>query len=159
MFSSQQLLLLGLMLCFGLVCGDEAPETMPDVIKEDVISDRFENTTQKVIRVNPLDLPSKKDHTGNSMNSAVIQKMKQQKQLQFIFDQASSRNNNLGLASQALPVEVTPGAYPIYYVVAKTNGRFGKFPIKAFGSPAAFNKYLLKSKAEPIPRAQRYERR
>ncbi|XP_030387437.1 uncharacterized protein LOC115634034 isoform X3 [Scaptodrosophila lebanonensis] len=73
MFSSQQLLLLGLMLCFGLVCGDEAPETMPDVIKEDVISDRFENTTQKVIRVNPLDLPSKKDHTGNSMNSAVIQ--------------------------------------------------------------------------------------
>ncbi|KAH8418560.1 hypothetical protein KR222_001462, partial [Zaprionus bogoriensis] len=77
-------------------------------------------------------------------------KMKQQKQLHFPLESGVS-------SEEALPIQVTPGAYPIYYVVSKTNGRFGKFPIKSFRSPAEFAKYLIKSKAEPIPRNQRFE--
>ncbi|XP_034109547.1 uncharacterized protein LOC117571488 [Drosophila albomicans] len=80
-------------------------------------------------------------------------KTKQQKQLQFPPETKSSPSD----PDTALPIQVTPGAYPIYYVVSKTNGRFGKFPIKSFRSPAEFAKYLIKSKAEPIPRNQRFE--
>ncbi|XP_022229283.1 uncharacterized protein LOC111078744 isoform X2 [Drosophila obscura] len=71
MFSRQQLMLiclglgvLGLGLCLPI------EEESAD-IKEDVIS--IDNQTQKVIRVHPQDLPSKKDHTGVNMNSALFQ--------------------------------------------------------------------------------------
>lgn len=181
-------------------------EELEDVIKEDVIE--IENKTQKVIRVNPLELPPKQDRNSSLMNSELFQiqtlrpganrprlrqyidskrmrpakgvastastgeatqpalkfsytpelkaspkqklKSKQQKQLHFPLESKLS-------PEEALPIQVTPGAYPIYYVVSKTNGRFGKFPIKAFGSPAEFAKYLIKSKAEPISRNQRFE--
>ncbi|EDW85864.2 uncharacterized protein Dwil_GK22915 [Drosophila willistoni] len=87
---------------------------------------------------------------NNELKAFPKQKQKQQKQLHFILDSD-------GESSQAIPVAMTPGPYPIYYVVSKTNGRFGKFPIKAFRTPAEFSKYLIKSKAEPIPRVQRFE--
>ncbi|KAL7735733.1 hypothetical protein ACLKA6_019988 [Drosophila palustris] len=183
-------------------------EELEDVIKEEVIE--IENQPQKVIRVNPLELPSKQDRNGNQMNSELFQiqtlrpggklprlrqyvdskrmrtakngasatgeatqsdlkysntpelkafpkqklKTKQQKQLFFPLESRV----NVG-ETEALPIQVTPGAFPIYYVVSKTNGRFGKFPIKSFRSPAEFAKYLIKSKAEPIPRSQRFEAR
>lgn len=82
------------------------------------------------------------------------QKLKQQKELKF---DPSGDGVSQGVESQVLPVQMTPGPYPVYYVVSKTNGRFGKFPIKSFGSPAEFSKYLVKSKAEPITRSQRFE--
>ncbi|KAH8280245.1 hypothetical protein KR018_000770, partial [Drosophila ironensis] len=85
------------------------------------------------------------------------QKLKQQKQLKFSPSGADGAGASQGEESQVLPVQMTPGPYPVYYVVSKTNGRFGKFPIKAFGSPAEFSKYLVKSKAEPISRSQRFE--
>ncbi|XP_001360585.3 uncharacterized protein [Drosophila pseudoobscura] len=219
MFSRQQLMLiclgLGVLGCLSL------PIEKPADIEEDVIS--IDNQPQKVIRVHPQDLPSKKDHTGANMNSALFQiqtlrpvtstgnrkyvdskqmrmrmrkrrprpatdgedssqpiqalkqkelkafpkqKTKQQKQLKFIPPQTDAEEYLNGdmdmdtlkdMASQLLPVQMTPGPYPVYYVVSKTNGRFGKFPIKAFGSPAEFSKYLVKSKAEPISRHQRFE--
>ncbi|XP_034479316.1 uncharacterized protein LOC117785428 isoform X2 [Drosophila innubila] len=183
-------------------------EELEDVVKEEVIE--IENKLQKVIRVNPLELPSKQDRNGNQMNSELFQiqtlrpggklprhrqyvdskhmrpvkngrsstgeatqsdlkysntpelkafpkqklKTKQQKQLHFPLETRINAGE-----TEALPIQVTPGAFPIYYVVSKTNGRFGKFPIKSFRSPAEFAKYLIKSKAEPIPRSLRFEGR
>jgi len=84
------------------------------------------------------------------------QKLKQQKQLNL--DARSAAGEQVEeVQGQVLPVQMTPGPYPIYYVVSKTNGRFGKFPIKSFRSPSEFAKYLVKSKAEPIARDQRFE--
>ncbi|KAH8309237.1 hypothetical protein KR059_007318, partial [Drosophila kikkawai] len=89
------------------------------------------------------------------------QKLKQQKQLNL---DAKGDGVQVRLSldgnqaeSRSVPVQMTPGPYPIYYVLSRTNGRFGKFPVKAFRSPAEFSKYLVKSKAEPIGRDQRYE--
>ncbi|KAH8348813.1 hypothetical protein KR084_011302, partial [Drosophila pseudotakahashii] len=82
------------------------------------------------------------------------QKLKQQKQLNL---DARQQVDRVEVQGQVLPVQMTPGPYPIYYVVSKTNGRFGKFPIKSFRSPSEFAKYLVKSKAEPIARDQRFE--
>ncbi|XP_017132944.1 uncharacterized protein LOC108149689 isoform X1 [Drosophila elegans] len=83
------------------------------------------------------------------------QKLKQQKQLNL--DTRLAGEGVVVGQGQVLPVQMTPGPYPIYYVVSKTNGRFGKFPIKAFRSPSEFAKYLVKSKAEPIARDERFE--
>ncbi|EDW91074.1 uncharacterized protein LOC6530446 isoform X1 [Drosophila yakuba] len=93
------------------------------------------------------------------------QKLKQQKQLNLdargagdlSAGQQLEQVKQVEVGGQVLPVQMTPGPYPIYYVVSKTNGRFGKFPIKSFQSPAEFAKYLVKSKAEPIGRDQRFE--
>lgn len=91
------------------------------------------------------------------------QKLKQQKQLNL-----DARGDDVRVRlslggdeseSRSVPVQMTPGPYPIYYVLSRTNGRFGKFPVKAFRSPAEFSKYLVKSKAEPIGRDQRFELR
>ncbi|KAH8254332.1 hypothetical protein KR032_009595, partial [Drosophila birchii] len=89
------------------------------------------------------------------------QKLKQQKQLNL---DAKGDGVQVRLSldgnqaeSRSVPVQMTPGPYPIYYVLSRTNGRFGKFPVKAFRSPAEFSKYLVKSKAEPIGRDQRFE--
>ncbi|XP_017962494.1 uncharacterized protein LOC108655256 isoform X1 [Drosophila navojoa] len=79
-------------------------------------------------------------------------KRKQQKQLHYPVESSPAT-----ATVEPLPVQMSPGPYPIYYVLSKTNGRFGKFPIKSFRSPAEFAKYLIKSKAEPIPRTQRFE--
>ncbi|XP_020801305.1 uncharacterized protein LOC110178498 isoform X2 [Drosophila serrata] len=92
---------------------------------------------------------------------AVDQKLKQQKQLNL---DAKGDGVQVRLSldgnqaeSRSVPVQMTPGPYPIYYVLSRSNGRFGKFPVKAFRSPAEFSKYLVKSKAEPIGRDQRFE--
>ncbi|KAH8390352.1 hypothetical protein KR200_006545, partial [Drosophila serrata] len=89
------------------------------------------------------------------------QKLKQQKQLNL---DAKGDGVQVRLSldgnqaeSRSVPVQMTPGPYPIYYVLSRSNGRFGKFPVKAFRSPAEFSKYLVKSKAEPIGRDQRFE--
>ncbi|KAH8372778.1 hypothetical protein KR009_004692, partial [Drosophila setifemur] len=187
-------------------------------IKEDVIN--IANQTQKVIRVHPQDLPSKKDSSGSQINSALFQiqtlrpgsasiagfgsttesdqrqyvdskqmrkrrprpaklqdvaasgedamqpalkyplkafpkqKLKQEKQLNF-----NTKGNGVSVekVTQVLPIKMTAGPYPLYYVVSKTNGRFGKFSIKAFSSPEEFSKYLIKSKGEPISQNQRFE--
>ncbi|XP_033255644.1 uncharacterized protein LOC117195099 [Drosophila miranda] len=198
MFSRQQLMLI----CLGLrvlSCLSLPTEKSAD-IEEDVIS--IDNQPQKVIRVHPQDLPSKKDHTGANMNSALFQiqtlrpvtstgnrKYVDSKEMRMRMRKRRPRpatdeneateatkvhppqtdaeeylNGDMDMdtlkdmASQLLPVQMTPGPYPVYYVgTSKTNGRFGKFPIKAFGSPAEFSKYLVKSKAEPISRHQRVE--
>ncbi|XP_032572222.1 uncharacterized protein LOC6609211 isoform X2 [Drosophila sechellia] len=161
MFGNHRLMLF----CFCLVAltwACLAIEESTD-IEEDVIS--IANQTQKVIRVHPQDLPPKKDTTGSQMNSPFIQKLKQQKQLNLDARGAGELSagrqveqvKQVEVGGQVLPVQMTPGPYPIYYVVSKTNGRFGKFPIKSFQSPAEFAKYLVKSKAEPIGRDQRFE--
>jgi len=73
------------------------------------------------------------------------QKLKQQKQLNLDARSAAGeqvdRVDQVEVQGQVLPVQMTPGPYPIYYVVSKTNGRFGKFPIKSFRSPSEFAKY------------------
>ncbi|KAH8371109.1 hypothetical protein KR093_006266, partial [Drosophila rubida] len=201
--STLQLLLVALWAVLAVGVAKESQE----LVKEEVIE--IENKPQKVIRVNPQDLPPKQDRNGNQMNSELFQiqtlrpgggnkvarqrqyldsrrmrpakhgeatqtalknsntlelkafpkqklKTKQQKQLQFPLE-TEGRRPLAGGESEALPIQVTPGAFPIYYVVSKTNGRFGKFPIKSFRSPAEFAKYLIKSKAEPIPRTQRFD--
>lgn len=196
-----------LLVCLSaLFCLSLAELAETEVIKDDVIE--IANKTQKVIRVSPLELPSKEDRTpGSHMNSELFQiqtlqrgakhprqrlymdsrrmrsrprisessgeamqpalkfsytpelkafpkqkpKKKQQKQLHYPLEPSPTT------VVEPLPVQMTPGPYPIYYVLSKTNGRFGKFPIKSFRSPAEFAKYLIKSKAEPIPRTQRFE--
>ncbi|XP_017039107.1 uncharacterized protein LOC108086642 isoform X1 [Drosophila ficusphila] len=88
------------------------------------------------------------------------QKLKQQKQLNLDAKTSGEllpRRTEVEVQGQVLPVQMTPGPYPVYYVVSKTNGRFGKFPIKSFRSQSEFAKYLVKSKAEPISRDQRFE--
>ncbi|CAD7014839.1 unnamed protein product [Ceratitis capitata] len=175
------------------------------VITEDVIPD-VENTTQKVIRVNPLDLPAisedasgnmdsslyniqsllpanrnyvnsnhmraKKTRTKDSVpsyanniaDSPIIRQLaepkfrkpsrNQKKNLHFLYNQNTLDGQKV---SKTMRVHVTPGAYPVYYAVAKTNGRFGKYPLKGFRTPTEFLKYLAKSKVAPLEQAQRLE--
>ncbi|XP_037929367.1 uncharacterized protein LOC119663838, partial [Teleopsis dalmanni] len=168
------------------------------VISEDVIPD-VENTTQKVIRVNPLDLPSVKDDPSGNMDSSLFKiqslqpfyrsyvnskrlrkprplelnavtdspihrevkarKQKQQqkqKHLHFLYNQANGLEDGEVL-SKTMRVHLAPGAYPVYYAVAKVNGRFGKFPIKDFSNEADFRKYLQRLKFQPIEFSQRYQ--
>ncbi|XP_037821416.1 uncharacterized protein LOC119610325 [Lucilia sericata] len=168
------------------------------LIKDDVIPDKVEKDTKKVIRVNPLDLPpikedpnalnedsslyniqslkpiNKRKYTNmrrskpqkENMPSAALSdtpiirgfsllpsaektlKPKHQpkkKQLHFLYNQEDLAGN---LLSKTMRVHVAPGAYPVYYVLSKTNGRFGKYPLKSFDSAQAFKKYLVKYKLE-----------
>ncbi|KAM7343890.1 uncharacterized protein ACRADG_010786 [Cochliomyia hominivorax] len=178
------------------------------LITDDIIPDKIERDTKKVIRVNPLDLPPIKDdpnvlnmdsslykiqsikpYTGKrkytnmkrpkpqmEMSSKIpssdtpiirgipllpapekVLKPKHQpknKQLHFLYNQEDLAGN---LLSKTMRVHVAPGAYPVYYVVSKTNGRFGKYPIKNFDSPQAFMKYLKKNKLESLPTLERYD--
>ncbi|XP_054738183.1 uncharacterized protein LOC129244532 [Anastrepha obliqua] len=172
------------------------------VITEDVIPD-VENTTQKVIRVNPLDLPALTEDRSGSMDSSlyniqsilpanrnyvnsnrmrgtkprvknsimntnayppVIRQLiepkfrktlhNQMKQLHFLYNQNAFDQQKL---SKTMRVHVAPGAYPVYYALSKTNGRFGKFPIKGFRTPTEFLKYLAKNKVASLDNAQRLE--
>jgi len=185
---------------------DAKDETKLLVISEDIIPD-IENTTQKVIRVNPLDLPPVKDGSNDTMESSLFQiksltpaerkyinskslrrqkaaaistkrpelsmsrrsppepkylkpkhQQKKQKKFKFLYPNDEEVNE---VASETnlekeVKVQVSPGEYPIFYTVAKVNGKFGKFPIKSFRNLAEFRKYLIKSKQEPIPMSQRY---
>uniref|UniRef100_A0A034WKG3 Uncharacterized protein n=1 Tax=Bactrocera dorsalis TaxID=27457 RepID=A0A034WKG3_BACDO len=169
------------------------------VITEDVIPD-VANTTQKVIRVNPLDLPALTEDSSGSEDSSLykIQSLlpanrnyvnsnrmrgkkkdikaateakvadspiirqltepkfrkpsrNQKKNLHFLYNQEALDGHKV---SKTMIVRVAPGAYPVYYVVSKTNGRFGKYPIKGFRTPTEFLKYLAKSKVTPLEHAQ-----
>ncbi|KNC33328.1 hypothetical protein FF38_06075 [Lucilia cuprina] len=169
------------------------------LIKDDVIPDKVEKDTKKVIRVNPLDLPPiKEDPNALNEDSSLynIQSLKpymgkrkyiqmhrtkpqkanvpqaplsdtpiirgfsllpspektlkpkhqaKKKHLHFLYNQEDLAGN---LLSKTMRVHVAPGAYPVYYVLSKTNGRFGKYPLKSFDSPQAFKKYLVKYKLE-----------
>ncbi|XP_067634426.1 uncharacterized protein [Eurosta solidaginis] len=166
------------------------------VITEDVIPDA-ENTTQKVIRVNPLDLPAiSSDGTVNNedsslykiqslmppnrryvnsnhmrstnkrtkdsvpsieLDSPIIRQVtvpkfrkpgsNKKQHLQFIYNQNALNGQDV---TKAMRVHVAPGAYPVYYVLSKINGRFGKHPIKSFRTPTEFLKYLSKNKVAPL---------
>lgn len=76
------------------------------------------------------------------------------KQLHFLYNQEDLAGN---LLSKTMRVHIAPGAYPVYYVVSKTNGRFGKYPLKSFDSAQAFMKYLRKNKLESLPALERYD--
>lgn len=175
------------------------------VITEDVIPD-VANTTQKVIRVNPLDLPAlSEDSSGsadsslykiqsllpanrnyvnsnrmrgkktrpknvkaatdtNAGDSPIIRQLTepkfrkpsryQKKNLHFLYDQEGLDGHKV---SKTMNVRVAPGAYPIYYAVSKSNGRFGKYPIKGFRTPTELLKYLAKNKVTPLEHAQHSE--
>ncbi|KAH8265635.1 hypothetical protein KR038_000409, partial [Drosophila bunnanda] len=119
----------------------------PPVKAEEQMAPSGEDATQRALKYELKAFPK--------------QKLKQQKQLNL---DAKGDGVQLRLPldgnqaeSRSVPVQMTPGPYPIYYVLSRTNGRFGKFPVKAFRSPAEFSKYLVKSKAEPIGRDQRFE--
>lgn len=172
------------------------------VITEDVIPD-VANTTQKVIRVNPLDLPALSEDSSGSEDSSLykiqsllpanrnyvnsnrmrVKKMppndikaatdskvaespiirqltepkfrkpsrNHKKNLHFLYNQEALDGHKV---SKTMNVRVAPGAYPVYYAVSKTNGRFGKYPIKGFRTPTEFLKYLAKSKVTPLEHAQ-----
>lgn len=178
------------------------------LITDDVIPDKVEKDTKKVIRVNPLDLPTiKEDPSTMNMDSSLynIQTLKpytgkrkytnmrrpkpntemhiskadtadtpiirglplntipkplkpkhqpKKKNLHFLYNQEDLNGN---LLSKTMNVHVAPGAYPVYYVVSKTNGRFGKYPLKSFDSPQAFMKYLRKNKLEELPALETYD--
>ncbi|XP_023172546.1 uncharacterized protein LOC111600587 isoform X2 [Drosophila hydei] len=71
MFGSRRHLLL-LVCLSALFCLSLAELAETEVIKDDVIE--IANKTQKVIRVSPLELPSKEDRTpGSHMNSELFQ--------------------------------------------------------------------------------------
>ncbi|XP_065369187.1 uncharacterized protein LOC135961593 [Calliphora vicina] len=180
------------------------------LITDDVILDKVEKDNKKVIRVNPLDLPTiKEDPNISNIDSSLykIQSLKpysgkrkytnmrrskpqnendiepqatlndtpiirgfsllanpekplkpkhqpKKKQLHFLYNQEDLAGN---LLSKTMRVHVAPGAYPVYYVVSKTNGRFGKYPLKSFDTPQAFRKYLKKNKLEDLPMLETYE--
>lgn len=65
------------------------------------------------------------------------------KHLHFLYNQGDLSGNTL---TKTMPVHTAPGAYPVFYAVARTNGRFGKYPLKSFSTPEAFTKYLHKKK-------------
>ncbi|XP_073846574.1 uncharacterized protein isoform X1 [Musca autumnalis] len=69
------------------------------------------------------------------------------KHLHFLYNQ----DDLLGdIVSKSMRVHTAPGAYPVFYAVAKTNGHFGKYPLKNFSSPQEFRKYLQKNKVEDV---------
>lgn len=76
------------------------------------------------------------------------------KNLHFLYNQEDLAGN---LLSKTMRVHLAPGAYPVYYVLSKTNGRFGKHPLKSFNSPKAFMKYLQQNKLETLPALETYE--
>uniref|UniRef100_A0A1I8PFM4 SPOR domain-containing protein n=1 Tax=Stomoxys calcitrans TaxID=35570 RepID=A0A1I8PFM4_STOCA len=67
------------------------------------------------------------------------------KHLHFLYNQDDLSGN---LVAKTMRVHTAPGAYPVFYAVAKTNGRFGKYPLKSFSTPQAFKKYIQKNKLE-----------
>uniref|UniRef100_T1P7T2 Uncharacterized protein n=1 Tax=Musca domestica TaxID=7370 RepID=T1P7T2_MUSDO len=69
------------------------------------------------------------------------------KHLHFLYNQ----DDLLGdIVSKTMRVHTAPGAYPVFYAVAKTNGQFGKYPLKNFSTPREFRKYLQKNKVENV---------
>ncbi|XP_061394971.1 uncharacterized protein LOC133330550 [Musca vetustissima] len=69
------------------------------------------------------------------------------KHLHFLYNQ----DDLLGdVVTKTMRVHVAPGAYPVFYAVAKTNGSFGKYPLKNFSSAREFRKYLQKNKVDSL---------
>ncbi|XP_055917169.1 uncharacterized protein LOC129949623 [Eupeodes corollae] len=171
-------------------CAKEKTTTAPPNllnIVDDIIPD-VENSTQKVIRVNTVDLPpivqddkngtesslyniqsllppvpvylsSKKFRKPQSAPSSLIEdspiirsqpavkpskpKKSKQKHLHFLYNQPDYDGKSIG---KRMKVRVAPGAYPIYYILAKTNGQFRKQPIKGFRNEVELEKYFEKVK-------------
>lgn len=92
--------------------------------------------------------PIPPDHTSYSLvpspdKTAKAKHLAPKKKLHFLYNQTDLAGNML---SKSVPIRVPAGAYPVYYVIAKTNGRFGKYPLKSFANSKDFVKYLQKNK-------------
>lgn len=159
-------------------------------IVEDYIVD--ESTTQKIIRVNPVDLPALKPQAnGDESNLYNIQQISPFKRKYTLSNsirkktnkpaldnkvssssnehkeiylmkkpQTSKHRNNLKRLkflynihtidgtdipiSRLTRVHIAPGAYPVYYGLAKVNGQFVKNSIKSFSNEEQLIKNLIK---------------
>ncbi|XP_055849175.1 uncharacterized protein LOC129914126 [Episyrphus balteatus] len=168
-------------------CATETTSTPPPNllnIVDDIIPD-VENSTQKVIRVNTVDLPAIIEDDKNSTDSSLYNiqsllpppvylsskkfrkpqvtqtvgdspiirslpelklsktKKPKQKHLHLLYNQQDYDGKQIG---KRMKVRVAPGAYPIYYILAKTNGQFRKQPIKGFRNEQELEKYFEKVK-------------
>lgn len=161
------------------------PEVPSLNIVEDFIVD--ESSTQKIIRVNPVDLPAfRPQENGDESHLYNIQSIypahkrkyllsdeirrksdavpppsKHNKEIYLMKKPPTSKHrNNLkrlkfsynidSIDGTGIPisrltrVHIAPGAYPIYYGIAKTNGRFIKNSIKSFSNEEQLVKNLIK---------------
>uniref|UniRef100_A0A1A9WA48 Uncharacterized protein n=1 Tax=Glossina brevipalpis TaxID=37001 RepID=A0A1A9WA48_9MUSC len=69
--------------------------------------------------------------------------LERRKQLNFLYNRMKS-----DVDGDSMPVHLAPGAYPVYYVMSKSNGYFGKHTLKNFSSAKDFMKYLKTKKIE-----------
>lgn len=181
-----------MLLADGLVCkplADANPSTEVNIV-EDFIVD--ESSTQKIIRVNPVDLPAvKPQENGNESELYNIQNIspaykrkytlsnsirkkndggggatasndKKNKEIYLMKKPPTSKHrNNLKRLkfsyninhtidgtdipiSRLTRVHIAPGAYPVFYGIAKVNGRFVKNSIKSFSNEEQLIKNLIK---------------
>lgn len=190
-----------MLLADGLVCQPvaEAEPSTPEVpllnIVEDFIVD--ESSTQKIIRVNPVELPAlkpqengdeselyniqqispaykrkytlsntiRKKHKDavnaaaassssgdNKMKNKEIYLMKKPptskhrnnlKRLKFSYNIHTIDGTDIPI-SRLTRVHIAPGAYPVYYGIAKVNGQFVKNSIKSFSNEEQLIKNLIK---------------
>lgn len=151
-------------------------------ILDDVIPD-VENTTQKVIRINPIDLPQIVEDKKNNSDSSLYKIQSQHTTPIYLssskFRKSAVVNKNIGDSQilRSVPgkklsksktrhltwlhyfqdnggkqigkktaVRLAPGGYPIYYVLAKSNAKFNKHPIKGFRNQQELEKYSHKIK-------------
>lgn len=177
----------------GLVCHPvDANPSSPEVnIVEDFIVD--ESSTQKIIRVNPVDLPAFRPHeNGDESELYNIQRIYPAHKRKYMLSNEIRRKNDgiTAPSSSSLPsksnkeiylmkkpstskhrnnlkrlkfsynihsidgtdipisrltrVHVAPGAYPVFYGIAKANGRFIKNSIKSFSNEDQLIKNLIK---------------
>ena len=177
----------------GFLCQPvDKPSSSSDIqllnIVEDVIVD--DSTTQKIIRVNPVELPAinpqdtgtesdlyniqqiipkvphKKYTSSNSIRNKnkasnknelfpddkEIYLMKKPtsknkhnhlKRLKFSYDVHTIDGTNIPI-SRLTRVHIAPGAYPVFYGLAKVNGQFIKNSIKSFNNEEQLIKNLIK---------------
>ncbi|KAL9919412.1 uncharacterized protein ACN427_001389 [Glossina fuscipes fuscipes] len=69
--------------------------------------------------------------------------LERRKELNFLYNRMNS-----DVAEGSAPIHLAPGAYPVYYVMSKINGHFGKQTLKSFSSTKDFMKYLKTKKIE-----------
>ncbi|KAL5286326.1 hypothetical protein ACFFRR_007764 [Megaselia abdita] len=194
-------ILLPLLLVFladGLVCqpvADANPATEVPLLNivEDFIVD--ESSTQKIIRVNPVDLPAlKPQENGDESELYNIQQISPAYKRKYTLSNSIRRKNGGTTSAATMPstsdnkknkeiylmkkpptskhrnnlkrlkfsynihtidgtdipisrltrVHIAPGAYPVYYGIAKVNGQFVKNSIKSFSNEEQLIKNLIK---------------
>uniref|UniRef100_A0A1A9UVP4 Uncharacterized protein n=1 Tax=Glossina austeni TaxID=7395 RepID=A0A1A9UVP4_GLOAU len=69
--------------------------------------------------------------------------LERRKEINFLYNRMNS-----DVDGDSVPIHLAPGAYPVYYVMSKTNGHFGKQTLKSFSSAKDFMKYLKTRKIE-----------